>query len=210
MIKKDSTLSFEEELYLYIFLIFINIFCAIIKQNITKEPFIDASDLDVLNVGSFVMFVFIIPLFEEFLFRGYLCFLTNKVYLLVVSFVFLLSIFVFIQHTYIRIVLFLVTIISTIVLYRNVKISNKVEILIDKYQLILVLTMSFIFGIIHLSNYQSFRAVNLLVVFPKILAGIFFSYLTIKYNIWVSWMSHCINNFIPFIIIYCYSKTVNN
>ena len=74
---------------------------------------------------------------------------------------------------------------------------------IDRNKLTLVYITSIIFGIFHITNYESFSPIDSLFIFHKILSGLFFSYIIVKYNSpWPACFFHAMNNAIPTIILY--------
>jgi membrane protease YdiL (CAAX protease family) len=76
--------------------------------------------------------------------------------------------------------------------------------LIDVNAIIITLISSIFFGSIHLFNYNNFSWINLLPTSEKIIAGVFLCYIAKKYNIWLSYFFHIINNSLPFLIIIVY------
>jgi membrane protease YdiL (CAAX protease family) len=64
----------------------------------------------------------------------------------------------------------------------------------------LIWISSIIFGLMHLSNFHNFAYINLLGI-TEIIAGLFFCYITRKYNIFYSYFFYALNNSLPFFII---------
>lgn len=76
---------FRQDFTLFIVLTILNFFAGYIKSLITHESFIDQSDLDKFNLSKIFPYLFLIPLIEELIFRGFLQYKSRLV--LILSFI---------------------------------------------------------------------------------------------------------------------------
>ena len=188
---------------LFILLTILNFFAGYAKSLITNESFIDQSDLDKFNLSKIFPYLFLIPLIEELVFRGFLQYKSRLVLILsFISIIFFLASF-FKQETTI-LYIFIVVIIWALLVFFNKKLYGKMLHFIEVNSKIIILISSIIFGSIHLFNYDNFSLVNLIPISEKIIAGVFLCYIAKKYNIWRSYFFHIINNSLPFLIIILY------
>lgn len=194
---------FRQDFTLFIVLTILNFFAGYIKSLITHESFIDQSDLDKFNLSKIFPYLFLIPLIEELIFRGFLQYKSRLVLILsFISIIFFLTSY-FKQKTTVLYIFIVVIICGLLVLF-NKKLYEKMLLFIEINSIIIILISSIIFGFIHLFNYDNFSWVNLIPISEKIIAGVFLCYIAKKYNIWRSYFFHIINNSLPFLIIILY------
>lgn len=197
--------SFKIDFYIFALLFILKIFILIIKQAVTREPFIDDETLTYLNFSKLFSISLLIPLIEEFFFRGFINF--KKRYIVIISFIS----FIIISYSFIKFEnlstffnLFLFSVVIIIILKSSI--HRSLLNFIDNYLKYLIYISSFFFAIIHFSNYESFELANVIVIMQKIAFGLFLAYITYKYNIWYALLFHSLNNLIPFLIIYLFTK----
>lgn len=182
-------------------LLLLKIVTLFIKSFITGEVIVDASDLEYLNISKAISFLFIVPLIEEFAFRGILC-LDKRVYVVLFAISLILLSNSFYENNIPTVVC--VLLFSFLMIFSE-GINNGVNKFIHTHLYVTIIVTSILFGLIHFTNYDEFECVNLIIVIPKILVGIFLSYITLKYNIFVAYIFHGVNNLMPFVVISLYS-----
>lgn len=195
--------NFKQDFLIFVILTFLNFFGLFVKGIVTKEPFIEPSDLPNFTFSKIFPIIFLIPLIEEFAFRGFLQFKSKLIFIIsLISYIILLITFVSNYTIKATIIIVMIIIGLLFLLFKNWYpllidfITNNLK--------ILVLISSTCFGIVHLTNFENFEWINLISIFEKIIAGIFFCYITRKYNIWHSYFFHILNNSIPFILVMIY------
>lgn len=160
-------------------------FIAIVaKACITNEAIVDESDLESLTVSTFISAVFVIPFIEEFVFRGYLC-LEKRIYIVLFAIAAVFAAYSFFGEN-VFIVIAIVLFAAAIFFFKKVR--DAVNRFIHAHLLLFILVSSTLFGTLHLMNYEHFEFVLLLAIVPKVLKGIFLSYITLKYNIFLGIM----------------------
>jgi membrane protease YdiL (CAAX protease family) len=198
--KENFTDKFKKDFTIFIFLIILSFFVSFLKSLITNEGFIDEGDLNKYNFLKIFPFIFLIPLIEELAFRGFLKFKNRTMFFFSIISI-LIFITTFIKNEIFQFASISIIIILTVVLYFHKKKYVKLLNYITKNLKILIWISSIIFGLIHLTNFHNFEYINLLGITQKIIAGLFFCYITRKYNIFYSYFFHALNNSIPFLII---------
>ena len=194
---------FRKDFTLFLLLTIFSFFAGYLKSLITHESFIDDSDLNEFNSSKIFPIIFLVPLIEELVFRGFLQYKSRLIFIMsFVSMIFFLTSFIK-QDSKITHVLIVLTVLGLSVFF-NKKLYQKMLNFIDANTIIIILISSIFFGCIHLLNYDNFLWVNLLPISEKIIAGVFLCYIAKKYNIWHSYFFHLINNSIPFLIIWVY------
>ena len=193
--------SFGFDVCLFLGLTLLNITAVVIKSFVTNEAIIDDSDLKHLALSRLITAIIVVPFFEEFVFRGYLC-LEKKIYVVLFTIALLFLVCVFFNSN--KFIIACVLIFSFLMLFCS-SVNTMVVGYINTHLLVFIIISSILFGVMHFTNYDKFEYVNLLIIVPKILVGVFLSYITLKYNIFLAYAFHGINNFIPFIMIYFYS-----
>ena len=195
--------NFKQDFIIFVILTFLNFFGLFVKGIVTKEPFIESSDLPNFTFSKIFPVIFLIPLIEEFAFRGFLQFRSKLIFISsLISHIIL--VITFVSNYKIKTTMLIVMIIIGLLflLFKNWYlllinfITNNLK--------ILVFISSICFGIMHLTNFENFEWINLISIFEKIIAGIFLCYITRKYNIWHSYFFHILNNSIPFILVIIY------
>jgi membrane protease YdiL (CAAX protease family) len=191
-----------QDIIVVFMLMLFSILCLLIKHIVTSEPIVEAGDFYLLSFEKILLFVLIYPVVEEFVFRGFLLFY-NRRYV----FTALLFVLFFISSTikpncFKHTAIFATLLFFLLLLFSNGFHSSITE-FIDRNKLTLVYITSIIFGIFHITNYESFSPIDSLFIFHKILSGLFFSYIIVKYNSpWPACFFHAMNNAIPTIILY--------
>lgn len=195
--------SFSQDFLLFIFIFSLNLITIAIKHWVTKEPLIDDSDFKFLTPSKLFSYILLIPLIEEFTFRGFLNFKRRYIYVLTILSLTFFS-FSFIKQTEIQTIFFLVYLPLSVLFFFHKKLYHLLLGFISKNLSILIILSSVLFGVIHLDNYNEFEMINLLPIIQKIIGGLFLAYIAYKYNIWISYIFHILNNMIPFMIIYVF------
>jgi membrane protease YdiL (CAAX protease family) len=196
-----NTYSLFLEIGIFLALFVLSFGGTILKSLITKEPLVDESDLEYLQPWKIFTIILLTPFIEEFFFRGFFNFEKGKNYF-VLSAIVILFMITIIANKKVSFILALTVVLLMIALLLNKQWYNIMTNFISEHLIILAIISSICFGFIHLSNYEGFKAYNLLVILPKILGGFFYAYIAIRYNIWVALLYHSVNNIIPFLIIY--------
>ncbi|MGO4818826.1 CPBP family glutamic-type intramembrane protease [Flavobacterium sp. W22_SRS_FP1] len=200
---QKSNRNFKKDFTIFIFLTILNFLVLFIASLYTSEPFIEESDLKLYNIEKIFPYLILIPLIEEFSYRGFLRFKNKKIFIIsVIAVITLLA--TFIKVDIYRNSSIIVIMILTCFIYFQNQLYEKFLLYIDSYLKYLIWISSIIFGLMHLSNFNNFEYVNLLGITEKIIAGLFFCYITGKYNIFYSYFFHALNNSLPFFIIICY------
>ena len=204
---KRSSANFRKDFIIFIFLTVLNFLVLFIKSFYTNEPFIDESDLTLYNIEKIFPYLILIPLIEEFSFRGFLRFKNKKIFIIsVIGVIILLATFIKVDNC--RNSSIIVLIILTCFIYFQNQLYEKFLLFINENLKYLIWISSIIFGLVHLSNFHEFEYINLLGITEKIIAGLFFCYVTRKYNIFYSYFFHALNNSLPFLIIIAYQLII--
>lgn len=191
------------DISLFVLTLILSFFAAYVKSLITSESFIDDSDIDKFNYSKIFPFIFLIPLIEELVFRGFLQFKSQLVFILsLISTLFCVTSIIK-SETAVTYIIVAIIFFGLLVFF-NKKIYKKMLRFIEVNALIIIYVSSILFGSMHFLNYDTFSWVNLIPIFEKIIAGVFLCYITKKYNIWLSYVFHIINNSVPFFIIMLY------
>lgn len=191
------------DISLFILTLILSFFAAYLKSLITNESFIDDSDIDKFNYSKIFPFIFLIPLIEELVFRGFLQFKSRLVFISsLISILFCVTSIIK-SETAVTYIIVVIIFLGLLVFF-NKTIYKKMLHFIDSNALIIIYVSSILFGSMHFLNYATFTWVNLIPIFEKIIAGVFLCYITKKYNIWLSYVFHVINNSLPFLIIILY------
>jgi membrane protease YdiL (CAAX protease family) len=203
---KNSIRNFKKDFTIFIFLTILNFLTLFIKSLYTDEPFIEDSDLKLYNLKKIFPYLILIPLIEEFSYRGFLRFKNKKIFIIsVIAVIILLA--TFIKVDIYRNSSIIALIILTCFIYFQNQLYEKFLLHINDNLKYLIWISSIIFGLMHLSNFHNFAYINLLGITEKIIAGLFFCYITRKYNIFYSYFFHALNNSLPFLIIIAYKLT---
>ena len=92
---KRSSANFRKDFIIFIFLTVLNFLVLFIKSFYTNEPFIEESDLTLYNIEKIFPYLILIPLIEEFSFRGFLRFKNKKIFIIsVIGVITLLATFI--------------------------------------------------------------------------------------------------------------------
>jgi membrane protease YdiL (CAAX protease family) len=193
------------ELGIFIIIVALSVGMSFLKHLITKQPMIDDSDLEYLKLGKIFSVALVVPFLEEIFFRGFLNFDRSRIYLILFG---IASVFVCTmpENKNIGLTLCSIIIILVIILCLNNSWYKHLTNFISNYLTILIVISSLCFGLVHLSNYDDFQFVNILVIIPHVLFGFFVSYIAVRHNIWVSLLYHSVNNIIPILILVIYYK----
>ncbi|MBO4233099.1 CPBP family intramembrane metalloprotease [Riemerella anatipestifer] len=195
--------KFSSDIIIFIILTAFNFLLHIPKTIFTDKPFFDPEDLEYLNAEVFISYIFIVPLIEEFAFRGFLRFKSKFMFFLsLLALIFLFS--SFLKNENLKNISLVIIAIVGFISIINKSVYKKINLLITKNIRILIIVSSIGFGLMHLTNYEAFDWINLFGIFGKIIKGIFLCYITVKYSIWHSFLFHALNNIIPFLLIAMY------
>ncbi|MDD1524221.1 hypothetical protein CYV15_06900 [Riemerella anatipestifer] len=197
--------KFSSDIIIFIIITAFNFLLLIPKTIFTDGPFFDPEDLESLSANVFISHIFIVPLIEEFVFRGFLRHKSKLMFflsLLALMFIFLFS--SFLKNENLKDILLVIIPIVGFISIINKSVYKKINLLITNNIRILIIVSSIGFGLMHLTNYEAFDWINLFGIFGKIIKGIFLCYITIKYSIWHSFLFHALNNIIPFLLILMY------
>jgi len=186
-------------IYLFLGVFIFNLIYLYIINTIYKRPFVVEDDFSKLNNGVLTMYVLVIPLIEEFCFRGILDLSKNLLFVSIAISIVVLSLFEFNSFSIIAVTpIFLIGVSSLF----NSSIIYQIKVFVDKYVIIVIIITSILFSIIHLSNYDDLNAEAWLKILPKLIGGLYFGYIAYKYGIIRSCFLHSANNLIPFIMIF--------
>jgi membrane protease YdiL (CAAX protease family) len=200
---KNSIRNFKKDFTIFIFLTILNFLILFFKSLYTDEPFIEDSDLKLYNLEKIFPYLILIPLIEEFSYRGFLRFKNKKIFIIsVIAIIILLATFISVDIFRNTSIIMLI-ILSCLIYFQNQR-YEKFLLHINYNLKPLIWISSIIFGLMHLSNFSDFEYINLLGITEKIIAGLFFCYITQKYNIFYSYFFHALNNSLPFLIIIAY------
>ncbi len=197
--KKGNSLL--QDFILFIAVFSLNLIGVTVKIFFTEEVIVDDSDFKLLTSSKLFSLILLVPLIEEFTFRGFLNFKNRYIYILSVL-ALLFFCFSFIKQEEIQLVICSIFLSLSILVYFYKELYIKMLKFISKHIFILAIVSSVAFGIIHISNYSEFGLVDIFTILQKIIGGLFLAYIAYKYNIWLSYFFHIINNIIPFTIIY--------
>jgi membrane protease YdiL (CAAX protease family) len=204
---KKSSRNFRKDFIIFIFLTVLNFLVLFIKSCYTNEPFIEESDLTLYNIEKILSYLILIPLIEEFSYRGFLRFKNKKIFIIsVIAVIILLATFIKVD-IYRNSSIILLIILTCFIYFQN-QLYEKFLLFINKNLKYLIWISSIIFGLMHLANFHDFEYINLLGITAKIIAGLFFCYITRKYNIFYSYFFHALNNSLPFLIIFAYKLII--
>jgi membrane protease YdiL (CAAX protease family) len=204
--EKDFTFDF---IYLFLIVIIISISFLISTYLIFNKPLFDTADLKILRTPEkLLIFIVIIPVIEEFSIRG-LFVLNNKLNIILWSVCLIVLLFTFISKIWVLIPITLVIVALSILLLFNVEFKKAFNHFISNYFLLFLILTSFVFGLLHLTNYQTLDTHTVLKILPRILGGFYLGYIANKYGIKYSILMHCLNNIIPFLIVICYQYYLN-
>ncbi|MDY3350982.1 CPBP family intramembrane metalloprotease [Riemerella anatipestifer] len=195
--------KFSSDIIIFIILTAFNFLLLIPKTIFTDGPFFDPEDLESLSANVFISHIFIVPLIEEFTFRGFLRHKSKLMFFLsLLALIFLFS--SFLKNENLKNISLVIIAIVGFISIINKSVYKKINLLITKNIRILIIVSSIGFGLMHLTNYEAFDWINLFGIFGKIIKGIFLCYITVKYSIWHSFLFHALNNIIPFLLIAMY------
>lgn len=195
--KKNILFDF---VYLFAIIISLNIIILISSYLIFSKPLFDDEDLKLLNLEKLILFIFILPIIEEFSIRGIFAF-NNKIYIMISVVSTIIILFAFINNILFSSILSLFIIIFGIYILANNDFRINFNSFIKNNHLYILILSSFIFGILHLGNYDKIDFHTFFKIIPKFIMGLYFGYIAYKYGILYSYMMHCINNTLPFLIL---------
>ncbi|MDY3318296.1 CPBP family glutamic-type intramembrane protease [Riemerella anatipestifer] len=197
--------KFSSDIIVFLIITAFKFLLLISKTIFTDGPFFDPEDLESLSANVFISHIFIVPLIEEFAFRGLLRFKSKLVFFLsLLTLMFIFSFSSFLKNENLKNISLVIIAIVGFISIINKSVYKKINLLITKNIRILIIVSSIGFGLMHLTNYEAFDWINLFGIFGKIIGGIFLCYITIKYSIWHSFLFHALNNIIPFLLILMY------
>jgi membrane protease YdiL (CAAX protease family) len=191
--RKPRIKEFIQLLFIYVLMIFPLGFISnyvVKKLNITHFNFSKQSTLLIL------LGVFIIPIFEEILFRSWLKWSKRNVYILIVSIICVVTISYFhhrFQHIRIMI-LFLFIVVGLIYLLKNIK----AEPFIVNHFKYFFWSSSIIFGLVHASNYTGniwyLIGFSFILGSPQIVGGFILGFIRMNYGLRYSILFHFLIN----------------
>lgn len=167
------------------------------------SPVFDKDDLKVLNIETFLTYVFILPIFEELAFRGIFDF-RNKFIIAATGVAVVSMILMYFKTNYYLILPTSIFIFFTILLFSS-KTVERLNLFVENYFFIFLIISSLLFGLLHLRNYDTINLENSLKIVPRVVGGGYFGYIAYKYNIGASYGLHLLHNAVPFGIALVYS-----
>lgn len=158
-----------------------------------------SEEQDELSFSMVIFYILLIPLIEEFLFRGFLDITKNKISIYFIGAAAIPGAFFLIEIPDMQFpVLFIVMLF--IYAYLRIKSFQKgTNAFIEKHYHILVIASVIIFAGMHITNYQEYSLTTFVALLPRVISGFYLAYVVTKYNIWYAWLMHAINNTLPFI-----------
>lgn len=186
--------------YLFGTIILLNILILVFSYLIFSKPLFDSEDLKLLNFEKVILFVFIIPIIEEFSIRGIFVF-NNKIYIIISLISIILLLFVFINDFLISLILSFLIVVFGIFILLNSDLRLNFNIFIKNNYIYILIISSIIFGILHLGNYDTIDFHTFLKIIPRFIMGFYLGYIAYKYSIFHSYIMHSVNNVIPFLIL---------
>lgn len=204
--EKDFAFDF---IYLFLIVIILNISFLISTYLIFNKPVFDTGDLKILRTPEkLLIFIIIIPIIEEFSMRG-LFVINNKLNIILWTVCLIVILFTFISKLWVLIPITLGIVALSLLLLFNFEFRQAFNHFISNYFLLFLFLTSVVFGLLHLSNYQTLDTHTVLKILPRILGGFYLGYIANKYGIMYSILMHCVNNIIPFLMVICYQYFVN-
>jgi len=187
--------------------------CVFSKGWITQKPMIDASNLVALTPEKLLRYILLIPLVEELGFRGFLLFHKKK-YVVIAALIILHLLSLLGESWYGKLPWFRYPLMLLVALWLgsmwvNRKARDWTLGLISRHKRVLIYASSIAFACVHLMNHDHFAAINLLPIAPKMIAGLFHAYVTVRSDSIVpSWLFHAANNSAASLNLYLWSLSL--
>ncbi len=195
---KKETFDF---VYLFIIVMGFNVAFLLVKYYIFDKPIFDESELSYFNIGTFISFVFVIPILEEFCFRGIFMLPKSNFYIYPTLISIILFICIFMKFDIKSYILICSMITIGTVYLISTTARHKIHFIIENHTVLLIVLSAIIFAVIHITNYDTRDLETYLKLVPRLTGGLYLGYIAYKYGIGKSYMMHTINNFIPFIYL---------
>ena len=198
---------------LFAVLLLLTYLCVFSKGWITPEPMIDASELAVLTPEMQLRYILLTPLVEELGFRGFLLFHKKK-YVVIAGLTMLCLLSLLGESWYGKLPWFRYPLMLLVALWLgsmwvNRKARDWTLGLISRHKRVLIYASSIAFACVHLMNHDHFAAINLLPIAPKMIAGLFHAYVTVRSDSIVpSWLFHAANNSAASLNLYLWSLSL--
>ena len=199
---------------LFAVLFLLNILSVFLEFWITSDPIVvEASDLVALTPEKLLLFILIFPLIEELAFRGFLLFHKKK-YVAIAGLTMLCLLSLLGESWYGKLPWFRYPLMLLVALWLgsmwvNRKARDWTLGLISRHKRVLIYASSIAFACVHLMNHDHFAAINLLPIAPKMIAGLFHAYVTVRSDSIVpSWLFHAANNSVASLILYVCSLSL--
>ncbi len=188
---------------LFIVLTLFSVFFIIVVYRIYDKPLFDGESMDMFNWGKFFSICILLPIIEEFAFRGFFSF-SNSVVI-----IFSLLCLGIVLYTFLgqALIVFTILFIVGMVLLKNEKILLSFNEFIGVNFNILLIITAFLFSIGHIKNYEEVTVFTSLMLFPRFISGVYFGYIAYKYGILQSTILHMLNNLLPFVILFIKYKS---
>ena len=189
--------------YLFLIVLSFNIGFLILKYYIFNKPIFDENEMSYLKIGTFISFVLVIPLLEEFCFRGIFMIPKKTIFIYPTLICIIVFILIFLKLDFKSIIL--ITIISILGILYVINIANvrgNFNFFIENHHTILIIVSAIIFSIIHITNYESRDLETYLKLIPRLTGGLYLGYIAYKYGISKSYLMHVLNNLLPFIYLF--------
>ncbi len=192
---------FQDLVVLFLLLFIVNFVFASLKLYLYNEPFLGAGDMELLKPQKLLMFVVFIPLVEEILFRGILNIRKSNwiVYVIGLGMIFLVLSYI---KGYFSLVGIGVILLFSFFYNRKSTFRKSIKNFISNNYLLLVYVSSILFGLAHITNYDTIEFKTFLSTLNRILGGLYFAYLVTKYNFWANSLMHIANNGLAFLLGY--------
>ncbi len=191
----------QDFVILFLVLFFVELVFISLKLYIYNERFFDEKDMEWLPQKKLLMFVVFVPLVEEILFRGILTARKSNWIIYAIGFG-----IIFLGLSYIKSYLSLILIGLVFLLMffynRKSKFRSLVKNFISNNYLLLVYISSILFGLAHITNYDTIELKTFLSTLNRMLAGFYYAYLVTKYNFGANSLMHITNNVLAFLLGY--------
>ncbi len=192
---------FQDFLILFSIVFTIGILIGLLKGYIYDINLIDNEDFEMLNWETFISYVFIVPLIEEFVFRSSLSIPKANIYSVLFSIGLIIFSSIYIENETSKAISIVLIIIVQILYFKSNNLKLIINNCIEKNYLLLIYLTSISFGLIHIFNYDALNFQTFLSVIGRVIAGFYFAFIVTKYDLKSSYMLHGINNIIPFLIL---------
>ncbi|MBT0812274.1 CPBP family intramembrane metalloprotease [Litoribacter ruber] len=164
-----------------------------------NKPLGEESDYAMLTLNGVFVLLVLVPVIEEFVFRGVFMFGKNRywsmVYIPVVVFVGI-TLFKLPLGTNMIMVISLLVGMSSFLFYSSIKSFIRMN------SLLMIVLMALLFSVGHIHNYETWDLNSYLGLLPRLTGGLFFGYAAVKYSLWAAMGFHFGNNLIVVLLAF--------